>query len=780
MTMHTLGTRSHHGRAPHDLRTWHRVWSTRVRRAAATVCVLVINAIALVGCALIPPRVGSVNAMERLGVIDGAWPDLAAPVEISWDEHLIPSITAESDADAAYTIGIVHAHLRLTQMELFRRVSQGRISEVAGPFTTDIDEAIRAIDLDRAVDDIEVALPRETRAWITAYVAGINAYRTRLATRPADAVVLGIDFDDPWTVRDVLVIGRLACVDVNWGRWLTFAALRNEPGYDDFVERLWTFADEGLPSFGAGQPHDLDVLSDIGRTGSNAFVVHGSRSESGGALVASDPHLGLLQPNIWCVVGYRTPDASVLGLTIPGLPFVLVGRNEQIAWTGTNMQSSSSVLYRLPADWQAESTRSETISVRFWLDTTRSLRDSSLGPVITDADLLERLDEHDVALRWRGHEASDESSAFLRASRSQNWETFRAAFDSYAAGGQNILFGDANGNIGQLMAVEAVPAAARASRIGVVDANDPMFTWSDGVKSQELPASFNPDAGFLVSANNVPTPMARGLVPQGNANDRVSRMSSLLDGQGVVSLDDLAQIQSDTFSAASHRVAERIVVLASDMPKGSAAGNCISALSAWDGRYDPDSRGAYVYQIVLSCLIDELYETRYGDGIRTTLRSGPYVHDFVFADLLDSSASTKVLAAIRAASRKARADAVWGDIHELSLAHPIGAVPVLGRGYVFDHLAYAGSTSVVAKAAHQITTDKHTPRFGANARLLLDMGTDDDNRVVLLGGQDGWIGSDRLTDMVPLWLGGRFVPLPLSADGQASRSQRRTSLSPGR
>lgn len=756
-----------------------RRWVRRLRRAVLGLVVLFGSGGALLSCALTPPSVGSVSGTERLRIIEESWPGLHAPVQISWDEHLIPSITAANDADAAYAVGVVHAHLRLSQMEVFRKVSQGRISEMAGPFTVDIDEAIRAIDLDRAVETMEHELPERTRVWINAYVNGINAYRDRLPRRPADARVLGFDFEEPWTTRDVLVFGRLASVDVNWGRVLRLAGLRDEAGYEEFVGRLWAFGDLGIPSFGSGQPHKLDILTDVGRTGSNAFVVHGSRSRSGGALVASDPHLGLLQPNIWCVVGYRTPESSVVGLTIPGLPFVLVGRNERVAWTGTNMQSSSSVFYRLPKGWEAESTRSEPIAVRLWPDATRSIRESAFGPVITDAGLLGDIDEGDVALRWRGHDASDEPSAFLRASRAIDWPGFRDAFRTYAAGGQNILYGDAEGNIGQLMAVEAVPAAARASRLGVVDANTPAFAWSAGLGSMDLPASFNPDAGFLVSANNIPTPTTPPLVPQGNANDRITRMGELLSGKGFVSLDELAAIQSDTFSAASLALAQRISELALDGEATAAEQAIVRELASWDGHYTTDSRGAYVFQLILSRLIDEIYSSRYGEGIRATIRSGPYVYDFVRSDLEDpDSASSHVLAAIRMATRDARCGDVWGDIHELRVAHLIGIVPVLGRGYVFDTIPYSGSTSVVAKAAHSVTTEKHSASFGANARLLLDMGTDDNNRVVLLGGQDGWTGSDRLLDMLPLWLEERYVPLPLSKDGQAARSKWQNTLLP--
>jgi penicillin amidase len=720
-----------------------------------------------------------IDGVERLEPLGRAeWPGLAAPVRISWDAHLIPSISAETASDAAYAMGVVHAHLRLSQMEMFRRASQGRLSEMAGPFAIDIDEAIRAIDLGRASAEIEASLPDPTREWIEAYVRGINAYREQLTARPSDARALGLAFDEPWTVRDVLTFGRLASVDVNWGRWFTLAQVSDEKGYSDFVVRLWRFGDAALPSFQSGGPHDLHMLEAIGRTGSNAVVVSGARSRSGGALVASDPHLGLFQPNIWCVVGYRTPDTSVVGLTIPGLPFVVVGRNERIAWTGTNMQSSSSALYRLPEEWEPVSTRRERIGVRLWPDATRDIRESAFGPVITDASLLAPLDNGDVALRWRGHDPSDEPTAFLRVSLADGWIGFRESFTTYAVGGQNMLFGDADGNIGQVMAIEAVPAAAASARAGVVSAGDEAFAWSAGVTSDRLPASYNPADGFLVSANNVPTPTAPALVPQGNANDRVSRMRALLDGDDDITLDDLAALQRDTFSAASLATAKRILTLADDPEVSVRVQRLLTDLGEWNGWYDRDSRGALVYQAVLSRLIDELYSERYGEGIRRTIRSGPYVHEFVLEDLARDSARPALRAALRAASVFVKPGQTWGDVHELRLAHPLGAVPVVGSGYVFDRLRYEGSTTVVAKAAHAVADAEHTVRFGANARLLVDMGTLDVNRVVLLGGQDGWIGSDRMLDMVPLWTGEHFVPLPLSEDGQENRALVRIELTP--
>lgn len=754
-------------------------WATRLGAVGVAGSIAVVG---LISCVVTPPVVNSVDGVARTAELGGSWPGLTQPVEILWDGHLIPSIHASADEDLPYAIGIVHAHLRMSQMELFRKVSQGKLSEMGGPFAKSIDIAIRAFDITRAVPEIEAALDDETREWIKRYVEGINDYRATLSSKPADARTLNLDYDSPWTVYDVLAFSRLASVDVSLGEFFTVLGAANAKGGEDFLERLWSYAEDGVPSFGAEQRHELNVLTDIGRNGSNAFVVHGSRSASGGALVASDPHLGLPQPNIWCVIGYRSPSHASVGLSIPGIPFVLVGRSETIAWTGTNMQSRSSVMYQLPDGWEdtelAKPTRTEEIGVRWWFDDQTTIRESTLGPVVTDAPVMDMLGDGDIAFAWRGHSASDESGAFFRASQVDNWQSFRESFRDYAAGGQNILYGDAQGNIGQLMAIEAIPAAAASSRIGVVDATDPAFAWTPGVKSIDLPHSYNPEEGFLVSANNVPVPMEPVLVPLGNSNDRVVRMQNLLSENKQWTLDDLALIQRDTYSIASHDNARVIVSMLSEIELDERDERVVAVLDAWDGRYDAASIGALAYQRVLAGLIDSLYEERYGEEIISQLRSGPYVHTFVREDLEASSPVNKVQAALRGAFRGVTTGEVWGDMHRISLQHPIGFIPVLGNRYDFGDIPAFGSTTTVNKSAHAVQLGEHTTTFGANARLLVDMGTLDNNRVILLGGQDGLMGSDRFIDQAMMWNAGGMIQLPLSAEGQRAHAIMVSTLAP--
>jgi len=733
---------------------------------------------ALASCMTAPPRPGAISAPERIEAFPESELAIAGQVEVLWDEHFIPTIIASHEEDVPYALGLVHAHLRLTQMELVKRVARGRISESVGLPGNRIDHAIRALDLDRAVPEISSALPPETRDWLQRYADGVNDYRVAVPDRSTDFAALGFE-DEPWTIEDSLALGRLASVDINWGRWLSLLPLRDETGYEDYLKRLESFAAAGIPSFGPSQPTALDPLLQTGKTGSNAFVVSGDRTESGLPIVACDPHLGLLQPNLWCIVGYRSPNGAAMGLTIPGMPFVLVGRNEHAAWVGTNMQNVASLLYDVSEEDPSSFTeREEQLKTRWWPDRTVTVRESAHGPVISDARLFRKLWDGPVAMRWNGHDASDEATAFLLAGRATSWGEFREAFATYGAGGQNMLFGDVNGNIGQLLATRWAPAATRAGLDGPVDPADPTYAWSEGLRSDRLPASVNPARGYIVSANNVPVLTDPPLLAQGNTNDRVERLSALLQDAESLTSDDALRLQLDTRSAQSLRAARAVLAVLPE-PLPPETDELARVLRGWDGDYDADSRGAAAYVLTLHHLIDEGYEERYSRKLRRTLRSSGYVHAWIAEDAASGKIDAgAIMKAMGAASRDLGADKTWGDYHRTRLAHPLGMVPIFGRSYVFGEFPADGSSTTVYKSAHAITNEEHFTTFGANARFVVDLADPDANRVVLLGGQDGWMGSDRLLDQVDLWQAGEAISVPLREKSVRERAKWRTVIKP--
>jgi penicillin amidase len=749
--------------------------------------------LALSSCVVAPPPVASIDSAARVAALPATGHDVAADVDILWDEWLIPCVIAESDADLAYALGVVHVHLRWGQMEFIKRIARGRLAEMAGPPALPIDRGLRTLDMDRVVPEIEASLPDDTRRWIERYVAGVNAARRLQPAVHQDLRALGIDPEEPWTVGDTLAIGRLASADLTWGRWLSLLPRQDDTGFADFRDRLRAFADDAVPSFGPGEPVPLAELFTYGRTGSNSVVVSAARTGTGSAMIASDPHLGLPQPNLWMIACLRSPGTRAIGFTIPGLPFVLEGRNDRIAWGGTNMQNVTSQLVDVSGEDPSSFTpRTERIGVRWWFDDTFTARDSRFGPVMTDLPLLDGLAGPGgaaSAIRWRGHEPSDESTAFLLAMRAADWPGFRAAFAHFRSGGQNMLYADVDGHIGQVLATEWIPAAAATAwdaPVAPADAGD----WTARIPSDRLPAAFDPPAGFIASANNTPILTDPPMLTQGNSNDRMVRMTELLAGDDTITVDRLMALQRDTFSRASLRAAGRIVAHAVPDPTDPAADTAatlVAALAAWDGFYETDSHGAVAYMRVLDALIDDLYADRYSKALRRTMRNAPYVHEFIAADLAGEPGvppavgptTAAVRAAIATAAREYDPQQTWGDIHRLDLAHPIGAVPLLGRPWNFDERPTAGSTTTIFKSAHAVTGKRHATTFGANARHVSDLSDPDANWFVLVGGQDGRPGSANMLDQADVWLRGEMIPVPFTEAAWRKRAVRTTTLRSG-
>ncbi len=301
-------------------------WWRPVSQRGGTFVVLLAS-LWLTACAAIPPRPNSVLAADRRQALPTSDHVLFAAVTIRWDDRMVPFIEAADDRDVPYVIGLLHAHLRRGQMELLRLASQGRLAEAAGPLALPIDRAIRTLGINRATEAMAADLKDPAAAWLQRYVDGLNAVVGR-SERPWEMRLGGLE-DTPWTVRDVLAIGRVAAIDPNWFGLIAQARLEGDPQWAEARARLVAAGAAVPPSFDGAWP--LDAASMVGRTGSNAVVVSGWRRGGGGALLAADPHLGFIQPNTWLAMGWRSPAGAVAGLTVPGIPLVLTGRNEHIA-----------------------------------------------------------------------------------------------------------------------------------------------------------------------------------------------------------------------------------------------------------------------------------------------------------------------------------------------------------------------------------------------------------------------------------------------------------------
>jgi penicillin amidase len=759
-----------------------------VTRAVLVLAALLSGA-ALSGCALLTPLPDKAALDDRLERFPRDNLPLRSAVVIHWNDHQVPFIEAAHDEDLAFALGLVHAHLRLAQMTVMRRIAQGRIAESAGPIAAEIDHALRILNFGRGAAQFEAAMPAETRAFLAAFVGGVNTYQERLkdADLPHEFAILALA-REPWTIRDVLTVGRLAGTDINWLGYFTLLKLRERRDWPEIWARILKTGGDSIASFPTRDQAELlkHLLAAHSRSGSNALAVAGARSESGSALIAADPHLGIQMPNLWLVAGIKSPSYHAVGLMIPGVPIIGVGRNAEIGWGGTNMRAASSDLFdvsKLPPG--AITARSERIKVRWWLDRTVTVRDSPLGPVISDAPVLNWGTKPPFALRWIGHERGDEITAMLKAQRARNWAEFRAAFETFAVSAQNMVYADRAGNIGQAMATMLPIRARRLPPDFIHDPADPAAQWKAIATTSQLPFAYNPKSGFLASANNRPTetPFPVGYVY--SADDRMLRMNELMGGNGRIGLGALRALQRDVFvrSAVQLRDAYLAAIGRSGAGEGAspAARRVVELMTRWDGHYRAEAQEPVAFELFHHHFQQAYYTERYGGEAAETMFAIAAMPRLLLEDIPTIPAQQLagiVARALAAAAARLDDHKSWGDMHRLGLAHALAFAPVIGGRYRFGDLPAAGSTEALMKTAHNSTDRRHFTRYGQQARFVADLADPDRTEVVLLGGQDGWIGSSTALDQIELWQSGRYMPLPLRLESVRAQFRRRLELKP--
>jgi penicillin amidase len=713
---------------------------------------------------------------ERVATLPRQGLPLDAPVEIRWNDRLVPFIEARSDRDLAVALGLVHAHLRLAQLEFMRRIAQGRVAEIVGPIAIALDHGLRLLDPTRAVPAIERSLPEATRDWLDGFVAGINHHLVSATEMPLEFRLLGI-VPEPWRVADVLGVVRLAAADINWLLWLRLLRLPRGPDWPDLWARLIEHGAAPVPTLAGGQDATAEafvrLVLGLGRAGSNAVAVSGRRSATGAAWLAGDPHLSVSLPSLWLQAAYHSPSYRVAGLMIPGIPIMAIGRNPWIAWGGTNLHAASSELFDVSGLAVAEiSERRVEIGVRWSRPRHIVLRDTAFGPIISDASLFGG-DRRALALRWVGHQPSDEVSALLALNRARDWPKFRRAAEDFAVPGQNLVYADGEGRVGRLRAAW-LPRRTAIAPVDVVSPPAAMAAWAEHATAADLPAEFDPPRGFVVSANDRPPtgniPISWFFAP----NDRADRLTALLSASGPVGFAELARLQTDVAAPGVLASRDRLCATVAPPLRGDAV---FDAMAEWDGAYDAGSPGALAFELVLAHLVTAVIPPG-----RRALYSAVWHSRNLLTREIDALAPARLSQAVAAALVAARPAFArlqrWGGAHRLRLAHPLGAIAGVGRRYRFANWPWPGSDETVFKSSHGLVTGRHAVAYGSDARYLFDLSDPDGNHLVLLGGQDGVPGSAAFLDQAELFRRGEYVRVPLDPVTAHARFPNVTRLEP--
>jgi penicillin amidase len=429
--------------------------------------------------------------------------------------------------------------------------------------------------------------------------------------------------------------------------------------------------------------------------------------------------------------------------------------------------------------------RRETIRVRGWFDRTIAVRETPWGPILSDTPQLKTLGGPSFALRWTGHQPSDEITAMLGVNRARNFAAFRDAFKSFAVPGQNMLYADHLGNIGQVMAAK-IPdrGGSRPSDI-IVNPIDQEAAWTRMLNPKDLPFSLNPPKGFLASANNRPADTETRVGYFFSPDDRVNRMAQILGDAGRVEVEGIKELQMDVHAESSVALRDLwLKGMANSGIEARARGKrreIVDLLSEWDGHYGAGSRGALAFELFRHAFTSEFYASTLGKSDGTVFAGVGRIKALLLEDI--KRTDDKELSAVLRHSLAKAAGGLdrfrdWGDMHRLGLAHPLAFLKVIGKRFRFaDHPA-GGTTEALMKTAHRSTNKRHAATYGSNARHVSDLSDMDRNDFVLLGGQDGWINSSTFQDQVPLWRSGAYIQIPMRQHKMRARFRHKMELSP--
>jgi penicillin amidase len=733
-----------------------------------------------------------------------ALPGLEAQAEILRDRYGVPHIFARSERDAHFALGFAHAQDRLWQMEMNRRIGAGRLAEVLGAAALEADRFLRTLGVRRSAGEALQHFDRDTRRLLDAYAAGINAFIATRPVLPPEFWMLRVS-PEPWTAADSVAWGKMMAWDlgVNWRNELLRMRLARSLPLARIHEFLPPYPGDAPPEitdlkglYGGleKEPIRLALEGNAFFGGSNSWVVAGARSASGKPLLANDPHLGLTAPSVWYLAHLNAPGLDAIGATLPGMPGILVGRNERIAWGSTNTGADVQDLYLEKLDAAGNyltpdgprpfSVIEETIHVKGANAERLSVRVSRHGPVISDVSrsALEAVPRgHVLALAWTALDEEDLSlQAAVAIARAGDWQQFLAALKDLHAPQQTITYADAQGNIG-FIAAGRVPLRKPGNNLkGLAPALgwDARYDWAGYLPFDQLPRVLNPPGGAVVAANHkiVPPGYRHHITTEWQPPYRARRIEQLLSGNAVHTTASFAAMQADTVSLAAR---ELLLKLKRVKPKSEAARDALALLIAWDGtmaadRPEPLILTAWWREIARALYADELGEASAANwGPRAVfvlnVLSGQSHWCKQSCDELLSESLEKALSDLR---RRYGSDWKWGEAHVARHRHrPFSRNAWLAR--LFDISVPSGGDAYTVNAGRSDFNDDAEPyanRHAASYRAIYDLADPQASLFIQSGGQSGNPLSSHYRAFAKAWMRGEYVPMVtdrrrLEADG---------------
>ena len=738
---------------------------------------------------------------------------LHGEVEVIRDRWGVPHIYATDLHDLFLAQGWVIASERLFQFDLMSRLATGTLSELFSELTLPVDRFVRTMGWNRIgrklgaeYDDRSMELSRD-------FLAGVRGWVESMPAKPVEYQILDAEPDLP---DDDHIVGVLAANAVftayglsrNWDHELLRAEIAERLG-TEVMRTLFPDLDTESSLVEAGKEGGSDraallrqaILPPSGQ-GSNSWVVDATRTRTGKPLLANDPHLAVAAPSIWFECHLSAPGYHAAGVTFPFSPGILIGHNERLAWGFTNTEGDVMDLYleRLSEDgakvehnrsWEPLTIHREEIAVR-GRDQPHviEVRETRHGPIldsymvgIADPVIVEGGIKRTYALRWAASDGCVQPSTIFDLNTARSWETFREAVRSWHCPGQNMMYADVEGNIGYQLTGRYPIRRSGDGTVPVPGWTDE-YEWDGWVPFDELPRAFNPEDGFLVTANNkmhdegYPHNLGRDFLPP----YRARRVAQMICERATHDAESFARMQMDTVSLPA---AELLPTLSALEPGSDRQKAALELLAEWDHDIDADSAAAAVYEVwnkhialqVLGRLFDDeqLLTHFYGRRQWTnafqyqvlpnllaypTARwwggNGATARDAVLRETLDEALDEL------SASLGEEMDAWrWGSLHRATFAGRLAVIPDLAELFTAGQVDAGGDEQTVAQGLFEPGWS-YDVVVAPSWRQILDLSDWDASIGTHTVGQSGNPASPHFADLLPLWAEGKHHPMPFS------------------
>ncbi|MGD0268382.1 MAG: penicillin acylase family protein [Candidatus Sulfotelmatobacter sp.] len=795
-------------------------------------------------------------ARSALPQLDGtlAVKGLSAPAKVTRDGHGVPAIEAATLEDLFLAQGYVTAQDRLWQMDAMRRFGSGELSEILGPDLLKVDRGQRILGLRAAArKSLLMASPRD-RSYFDAYARGVNAFiETHGSSLPIEFRILKYR-PKLWQAEDSIVIANQMVKDLNYyafgdtfSRERILAKLGPELTSDLYVNRSWhdrpptvmreDLTDEENPGDSNDDDDDDDDGPDNSVTqqrgsgagteiwaqhapeavnGSNDWVISGAHTVTGKPLLSNDMHLHHQMPNLWYEAHLKLVNQSanqsdnldVAGVTLPGMPYVIVGHNQRIAWGFTNVgptvadafieNFNAQGQYQTPQGWQQPEHRAEVIHVKGQPDVALDVKITRHGPIISDI-LTDTLpgETRQIALRWTLYDGLH--MPFFDVDTAQNWEEFRKAFSQLDAPGQNVVYADVDGNIGY-QATGHVPIRAKGDGSLPVSGADDAHEWTGYIPFDKMPSIYNPPSGVIATANGRITPdgYRNSISAEWEAPWRAERIYHVLESGRKFAAADMLALENDVHSENDLFAAERFVYAIDHAAKPSArAKQAAELMRNWDGRMLGSLAAPTIAARSAQELTRLLLEPRLGSApedpkqqettlswktyhweMRTVWLQNVLLHQWKrWLPEKYSNYNELLTAAVEAAVNESGAPQDlsswhWGGMNEVEIEHPVlGKIPLIRRW---------AAPGVNEQSGSGYTVKAVTAHHGPSERFTANLADLDQSTLNTVTGQAGNFLSPYYMDQWKAWYEGSTFTLPFTSQAVESTGAHRLVLEPGK